>query len=183
MCIISMVKRLAICSEAAESRRLSNLTLCPEEPRKIMESPVRDSSCCATDSHKPNMEETPALKTLGDMLRRFSRISFVMWLDRTCAALDADIVGTGSGIAAAADAVTANAKGDDGATGVAVGVRVDVGACSSAMARVDSSERLSMDMSSSCLRTWLHEVVGMPHVLIPEPGVAHGQGPRQLPRQ
>ena len=162
---------------------LSNLTLCFEEVRKTMESLVRDSSCCAEDSHKPNMDETPALKSFADMLRRFSRISSVMWLDSTCAASEADIVGDGSGIAAAADVVTANAKGDEGPMGVAIGVRVVVGACRSAMARVASSECLSMDMSSSCLRTWLHEVGDMPHVWIPDPGVEHGQGPRQFPRQ
>ena len=45
VCIVSRVTGRAMCSEAAESRRLSNLTLCPEEARKTMVSSVRDNSC------------------------------------------------------------------------------------------------------------------------------------------
>ena len=131
-----MVLLLAICSEAAESRRLSifteavelirfaHLTLCPEEAGKTMASLVRVSSYSATDSHNPSMDATPVLKSLVDTLRRYSRMSSVIWLDTTCAPLDAENVGVETGTAAGADVVTVNAKGNDGSNVAAVCVRV-----------------------------------------------------------
>ena len=61
----------AMCSEAAESRMESNLTSCPEEVLNTTHSSDRDTSRCATDSHKPNTDDNPFLKSSGDMSRRF----------------------------------------------------------------------------------------------------------------
>ena len=61
----------AMCSEAAESRIESNFTSCPEEVLNTMQPSDRDFSFCATDSHKPNTEDMPFLKSLGDMPLRF----------------------------------------------------------------------------------------------------------------
>ena len=61
----------AMCSEAAESRMELNCTSCPEEVLNTMQPSDRDFSFCATDSHKPNTEDMPFLKSSGDMSRRF----------------------------------------------------------------------------------------------------------------
>ena len=61
----------AMCSEAAESRMESNCTSCPEEVLNTMQPSDRDISFCATDSHKPNTDDIPFLKSSGDMSRRF----------------------------------------------------------------------------------------------------------------
>ena len=55
----------AMCSEAAESRMESNLTSCPEEVLNTTQSSDRDISFCATDSHKPNTDDIPFLKSSG----------------------------------------------------------------------------------------------------------------------
>ena len=60
-----------MCSDGAESRTVSNVTMCPEEVLNTTLSSERDFSCCATYSHKPNADEMPFLKSSGDMPRRF----------------------------------------------------------------------------------------------------------------
>ena len=65
------VSVVAMCSEAAESRMDSNFISCPEDVLNTMQSSDRDFSFCATDSHKPNTEDMPFLKSSGAMSRRF----------------------------------------------------------------------------------------------------------------
>lgn len=60
-----------MCSEAVESRMLSNLTVCPDVVLNTTLSSERNLSCCATDSHKPNTDEMLFLKSSGDISRRF----------------------------------------------------------------------------------------------------------------
>ena len=65
------VSVVAICSEAAESRMESNCISCPEDVLNTMQPSDRDFSFCATESHKPNTEDMPFLKSSGAMSRRF----------------------------------------------------------------------------------------------------------------
>ena len=64
------VSVVAMCSEAAESRMESNCISCPEDVLNTMQPSDRDFFC-ATDSHKPNTEDIPFLKSSGAMSRRF----------------------------------------------------------------------------------------------------------------
>ena len=61
----------AMCSDGAESRTVSNVTMCPEEVLNTTKSSEQEFSCCATDSHKSNTDDMPFLKSSGDMSQRF----------------------------------------------------------------------------------------------------------------
>ena len=65
------VSVVAMCSDAAESRMDSNCISCPEDVLNTTQPSDRDFSFRATDSHKPNMEDMPLLKSSGAMFRRF----------------------------------------------------------------------------------------------------------------